>query len=92
MNNNTLLISFSSFAVLSIIFFYIVVFLKDFKTGDGKPIITLFLKELGSKTEKEKPSAPFLNIDVSKESELPDGWFVDEKIFHLERRAIFSKV
>jgi len=91
MNNNTILISFSSFTVLSIIFFYIAVFLKEFKTGDGKPIISLFLKEFGSKTEKEKPSAP-LNIDVSKESELPDGWFVDEKIFHLERRAIFSKV
>jgi len=92
MDINTVLVSFSSFVVLSLIFFYGALFLKELKTGDGKPIISLFLKELGSKATEQKSPPAWPDIDVSKESDLPDGWFADEKVFSLEKRAIFSKV
>jgi nitrite reductase/ring-hydroxylating ferredoxin subunit len=37
----------------------------------------------------EKPTEDV--IEVSKESEMPDGWFTSLDLFELERRSIFSK-
>lgn len=86
----TILFALPIFAILSLIIFYITTFLRDFKTDNGKPIISLFLKELGSKTDVE--NFTISSLDVSKESELPGGWFINDQIFDLEKRAIFSKV
>ena len=33
-----------------------------------------------------------VDVRVTKESEVPSGWWTDESQFQLERRAIFSKV
>ena len=90
-DNNAVLFALSVFAILSFILFYISTVIRDVRTGDGKPIISLFLKELGSKPDVEK-STVSSSLAVSKESELPDGWFIDDQIFNLEKRAIFSKV
>ena len=87
-DGNAVLFPLSVFAILSLIVFYISTVLRNFKTDDGKPIISLFLKELGSKPHVEN----FAPLGVSKESELPDGWFINDQIFNLEKRAIFSKV
>lgn len=92
MDSSALLFSLSSFIILSVVLFYVSVVLKEVKIGDGKPIISLFLKELGSKQDRRYSVVPPQSIDVSKESELPNGWFSDEQIFNLEKRAIFSKV
>lgn len=91
MDTSAVLFSLSTFAVLSIILFYISIALKELKSGHGKLTISLFLKELGGRLEKE-PAGYSSSVDVSKESELPDGWFSHEQIFNLEKRAIFSKV
>lgn len=32
------------------------------------------------------------HLTVSKESEVPEGWWSSREVFELERRAIFSKV
>ena len=32
------------------------------------------------------------NLTVSKEPEVPEGWWSSREVFELERRAIFSKV
>ena len=90
-DGSTVFFALSVFAILSLIIFYISTVLRNFKTDDGKPIISLFLKELGSKTHVENLAASS-SLDVSKESELPDGWFINDQIFNLEKRAIFSKV
>lgn len=91
MDTSAVLFSLSSFTILSMVLFYVSVVVKEVKTGNGKPIISLFLKDLGSKQDR-KDSVVSSDIDVSKESKLPDGWFADEEIFNLEKRAIFSKV
>lgn len=90
-DGNTVLFALSIFAILSLIIFYISTALRDVKTDNGKPIISLFLEELGSKSHVENLTSS-LSLDVSKESELPDGWFINDQIFNLEKRAIFSKV
>jgi hypothetical protein len=91
MESRELLFLLSTFTVVSIALFYISLALKELKTGDGKPIISLFLRDVRNRAKKE-PFAYALAGDVSKESEIPEGWFSDEQIFNLEKRAIFSKV
>src|SRR5215469_4653059 len=71
-DSSTVLFTLSIFIILSLIIFYISIVLRDVKTDDGKPIISLFLKELGSKPHVENLTVS-TSLDVSKESELPDG-------------------
>ena len=90
-DSGTVLFTLSIFIILSLIIFYLSIVLRDVKTDNCKPIISLFLNELGSKPHVEN-FAVSPSLDVSKESELPDGWFIDDEVFNLEKRAIFSKV
>lgn len=32
------------------------------------------------------------NLSVSKEPDVPEGWYQSQEVFELERRALFSKV
>src|ERR1700761_8341132 len=38
------------------------------------------------------PQIDAAEVKVTKEPELPAGWWTDDSLFQLERRAIFSKV
>ncbi|KAJ5622975.1 Aromatic-ring-hydroxylating dioxygenasealpha subunit [Penicillium lividum] len=60
-------------------------------------VVTVFLVNRaltrfpGKKTEITSDPNGYASIEVSKEPDLPEGWYHSPEVFELERRALFSK-